>query len=130
LSCEKYNGVVANNCCVAVAMPGLTQRGQVKGGVLQEWRVGSVNLKEDRVLLRTLGLIDVQKKAFATLIKVGKLTVFIVLRLFVAGPFTCNELFIRTMAIVSGTKDLWIKVRKVHKINFVVFFTSVVTSDI
>ena len=56
-------------------MPGTTQRGQVKGGVLQEWRVGSINLKEDRVLLKTLGMIDVQKKAFATLMKVDKLII-------------------------------------------------------
>jgi len=56
-------------------MPGPTQRGRVKGGVLQEWRVGSINLKEDRVLLKSLGMIDVQKKAFATLIKVDKLLI-------------------------------------------------------
>ena len=66
------------NVCVAAAaaMPVSTQRGQVKGGVLQEWRVGSVNLKEDRVLQKTLGMIDVQKKAFATLIKVYRFTIF------------------------------------------------------
>jgi len=53
-------------------MPVSTHRGQVKGGVLQEWRVGSINLKEDRVLIKTLGMINVQKKAFATLMKVDR----------------------------------------------------------
>jgi len=47
-----------------------TQRGQVKGGVLQEWRVGSNNLKEDRVLVKTLAMIDSQKRGFITLMKV------------------------------------------------------------
>jgi len=56
-------------------MPGSTQRGQVKGGVLQEWRVGSLNLKEDRVLSKTLGMIDVQMRAFATLMKVDELVI-------------------------------------------------------
>jgi len=51
-------------------MPDITQRGQLKGGVLQEWRVGSNNLKEDRVLLKTLAMFDTQKRAFMTLMKV------------------------------------------------------------
>jgi len=51
-------------------MPDITQRGHLKGGVLQEWRVGSNNLKEDRVLLKTLAMFDTQKRAFMTLMKV------------------------------------------------------------
>jgi len=56
-----------------VAMAGPSQRGHVKGGVLQEWRVGSNNLKEDRMLLKTLAMFDTQKRAFLTLLKVREL---------------------------------------------------------
>jgi len=52
-------------------MPVSTQRGKVKGGVLQEWRVGLSNLKEDRVLEKSLAMFDIQKRAFVTLIKVA-----------------------------------------------------------
>jgi len=54
-------------------MAGTTQRGEVKGGVLQEWRVGSNNLKEDRVLLKTLAMFDTQRRAFTTLMKAREL---------------------------------------------------------
>jgi len=49
-----------------------THRGSLKGGVMQEWHVGSVNLKEDRMLLKTLGMLDVQRKAFVTIMKVNE----------------------------------------------------------
>jgi len=68
--------IVGVDCwVVVVAMPGSTQRGQVKGGVLQEWRVGSINLKEDRMLIKALDMINIQKRAFATLMKVDKLII-------------------------------------------------------
>jgi len=44
--------------------------GRIKGGMLKEWRVGSLNLKEERVLQRTLGMIDIEKRACASLMKV------------------------------------------------------------